>query len=282
MVTYDARPSSFTQLVTTTEWEYMMHGIGGVSGVDVGLSNGSMVPSLDIAGRNIVIADGVCVIKGQMWRCDAPVATPIPAASSQNRIDRLVIRLTRGAATSATVVAPYVITGTPSGTPSPPAITQTPTGIWDIPVCRYTATSAGALSSLVDERVPIHDQWHDMRPLSGGFGTVANEFPPQYRFDAVRGMVDIVGSIMLPGSGVYNGVTFATLPPFYCPSLVTSWPVAQSAGFANTNNTGGFPRSYLGSTGGLQLNGISSAINGTSIRINGSYPLQGIHGLITS
>ena len=92
MATYDARPSSFTQLTTTGEWEAFASAMAGVNGVDVSVGSG-MSPSLDLAGRNAVIADGNVVIKGQLWRCDAPVATPIPVASSQlNRIDRLVIR----------------------------------------------------------------------------------------------------------------------------------------------------------------------------------------------
>lgn len=282
MATYDARPSSFTQLTTTGEWEAFASAMAGVNGVDVSVGSG-MSPSLDLAGRNAVIADGNVVIKGQLWRCDAPVATPIPVASSQNRIDRLVIRYTRGATTSPTVIAPTVITGTPASSPSPPAITQTPTGIWDIPVCRYTATSAGALSGLIDERVPINDSWHDMRPLLNGFvGSVSGEFPPQYRFDSTRGMVDVVGTLNLPSSGSYNGISFAQLLPFYWPLQATSWPVAQTQGPMSTNNTGGMPRSFINAGGGLSFNGLSPSINGSGVRINGSYSLQPFYGLITS
>jgi hypothetical protein len=282
MVVYDARPSAFTQMTTTAEWEYFASAMAGISGIDVSVGSG-MVPSLDTAGRNAVIADGNAIIKGQLWRCDAPVPTPVPAASSQNRIDRLVLRYTRGASTSATVVVPTVITGTPAGTPTPPAITQTPTGIWDVPVCRYTATSAGAISTLVDERIPINDPWHDMRPLLNGFvGSVAGEFPPQYRFDYQSGLVHVIGTLNLPSSGTYNGVSFAQLPPFYSPAVATSWAVAQTQGLMSTNNTGGMPRSYIASSGGLSFNGISPGINGSGVRINGFYPLQAFYNLLTA
>lgn len=151
MVIYDARPSSFTQLVTTSDWEALHSAIGGFSSIDFSAGS-AFASSFDVPGRNIVIADGNIVIKGQLWRCDAPVSTAIPGASAQNRIDRLVLRLNRGASTSATVIQPVVITGTPSGSPVEPPLVQTPTGIWDYPICSWTATSAGALSGLTDER----------------------------------------------------------------------------------------------------------------------------------
>src|SRR5262249_33352318 len=150
MVTYDSRPSPFTQMTTMAEWEYLFSGAGCLTAIDASVGS-AMVPSLDTGGRNIVIADGVIVMKGQLWRCDAPVSTSIAAASAQNRIDRLVIRLNRGASSAPTVVQPVVITGTPSGSPVTPPITQTPTGIWDYPVCHWTSTSAGALTTLVDD-----------------------------------------------------------------------------------------------------------------------------------
>jgi len=117
------------------------------------INGGAFVSSFDVPGRNIVISAGQALIKGQLWRADAPVSTPIPAASAQNRIDRLVLRLNRGATTSPTVVQPVVITGTPSGTPVEPPLVQTTGGLWDLPVCSWTSASTGALSALTDERI---------------------------------------------------------------------------------------------------------------------------------
>lgn len=110
MVIYDARPSSFTQLVTTSDWEALHSAIGGFSSIDFSAGS-AFASSFDVPGRNIVIADGNIVIKGQQWQSDAPVSTAIPGASAQNRIDRLVLRLNRGASTSATVIQPVVIMG---------------------------------------------------------------------------------------------------------------------------------------------------------------------------
>jgi hypothetical protein len=116
MAVYDARPSAFTQLTSTSDWEYMLTAMGGLTGVDASVGN-ALNPSLDTGGRNAVIADGVAVTKGQLWRCDASVNTAIPAASAQNRLDRLVLRLTRGATTAPTVVC-LRYHGTPSGSQS--------------------------------------------------------------------------------------------------------------------------------------------------------------------
>jgi hypothetical protein len=171
MAVYDARPSSFNQLSLTSEWEYLFAAAGVQDGIDGStLGAAAMTPSLDTVGRNAVIAAGNVLIKGQLWRCDASVSTPIPAASAQNRIDRLVARLTRGATTSATVLQPVVITGTPSGSPVEPPLVQTTAGIFDIPICSWTSTSAGALTTLVDERDFIIDYWHTVAlPSTGGF-----------------------------------------------------------------------------------------------------------------
>lgn len=162
MVTYDARPSAFTQIATTGDWEFWYTAAGIEDGVD---GFASFQPSLDIPGRNAVISAGDGIIKGQLWRCDAPVSTPIPGASASNRIDRLTLRLTRTATTSPTVVQPNIITGTPSGSPVEPPLVQTPTGIWDIPICSWTSTSAGALTTLNDERILKSDTVHSMSSL---------------------------------------------------------------------------------------------------------------------
>jgi len=149
MATYDARPSAFTQLSTTADWESFMSSAGIWDGVD---GSGSFTPSLDTPGRNAVIGAGQGIIKGQLWRCDASVSTAIPAASAQNRLDRLVLRLNRGATSSPNVVIPTVITGTPSGSPTLPPLQQTPTGLYDVPISYWTSTSAGAITGLIDQR----------------------------------------------------------------------------------------------------------------------------------
>jgi hypothetical protein len=250
------------------------------NGID-GSVGSAMVPSLDTGGRNAVIADGNVSIKGQLWRCDAPVSTPIPSASAQNRIDRLVIRLTRGATTSATVVAPAVVAGTPAGTPVIPALTQTPTGIWEFPVSHWTATSAGALTGLIDDRRLTNDQWHDMRPLTNSFiGSITNWPPGQYRFSDDCRYVETGGAIQTPPTaGNYNGVTFATLPPAYRPISGTSERIAIPG---NIGGQGGGVAPYiqLGSNGALTIGASSTSLGQSIFSINGRFLLEDSSGFI--
>lgn len=276
MATYDARPSQFTQLTLTSEWEYLFSAGGIPDGIDMTIGS-AMNPSLDTGGRNAVNADGVVVIKGQLWRCDAPVSTPIPAASAQNRIDRLVLRLTRGATTSSTVVTPTVITGTPGSSPTKPPLTQTTTGIWDIPVSSWSSTSAGAITSLLDERLPSKDMWHDLRALSSGFiGTNAGEYPPQYRMNAQR-RVELFGTVQTPPSGSYNGVVWATItnPNYWCnkqANMSVAWPAAGT-----TNGV----RLYNDASGGLYFQNIPGSMNSTLMRFSVGYPAD-VSNLIQS
>lgn len=276
MVIFDARPSSFTQLTSTGDWEYLLTAMGAMTGVD-GSVGSAMTPSLDTGGRNAVIADGVVAIKGQLWRCDAPVNTAIPAASAQNRIDRLVLRLTRGATTSPTVVVATVITGTPSGSPVMPPIVQTTTGIWDVPISSWTSTSAGAITSLVDQRRVTNDPWHDMRPLSAAnwAGTVAGMTPPQYRFSDDLAWVEIAGSVRTDVStGNMNAITFFTMPPNYRPQLnqrILATAVADGSAS---------PTVVVSITGGLSFAFLPASIATTQIGIGGRYILDDQNGFI--
>lgn len=202
MTTYDARPSAFTQLTTTGEWEALLSSLGCLDGIDTNTGN-AMAPSLDVPGRNIVIADGQVVIKGMLWRCDAPVATPIPAASAQNRLDRLVIRLTRGATSSPNVVQPVIITGTPSSSPVLPPYIQNTTDTWDITVANWLSTSAGGTTTLNDERKFNRDRWNNVTPPSGWSGINRYKKLPDRM---------LVVDIQCTHAGASGNVTFMTLP----------------------------------------------------------------------
>jgi len=111
-----------------------------------------LAPSLDAAGRNAVIAPGLALLRGFCYETDAAVSTAIPAPTTQSRIDRLVLRMNRAATDPALFIVPTVITGTPAAKPQEPAFTQTPTGLWDLPIMSWLSASSGALTALDDER----------------------------------------------------------------------------------------------------------------------------------
>jgi hypothetical protein len=261
MVTYDARPSAFTQMTTTGEWEYLMNGMGGISGIDASVGS-AMTPSLDTGGRNAVLADGVVVIKGQMWRCDAPVSIPIPAASAQNRIDRLVARLTRGATTSPTVVQPVVVTGTPSGSPVIPPLTQTTTGIWDIPISHWTSTSAGAITTLIDDRRLVNDTWH-LLPLASGWSAGTNALRYKFR-DGDHVMFD--GSATHAAFGPATSVVGASFPQNYWPTFSQDLPAAFVADAVTGIN--------VASSGPVQARSNNGNSITTTCSPRGMYPLD--------
>lgn len=245
-----------------------------------------MAPSLDTAGRNIVIAAGNAVIKGQLWRTDASVSTPIPAPSASDRLDRLALRYNRSATTSATVVQPTVITGTPGG--GLPPYQQTPTGLWDLPVCHWTSHSSGALDTLIDERKLANDRWHDMRSEFGGLingfsFSGAPEMPPQFRIRDDGTMVEVIGAVSLPGGAApYNNTNFFQFPMGYISPQAASWPVTFTGTWTQPyQNYIGNPRTYIASGGQLQLVGIPYQLNGTVVRIYGAFPVGLANGLKT-
>lgn len=150
----DAYPvPGISAMSTVGQWEEFFHPAMG-SGVIPG-EGSELAPSLDSSGRNIVIQPGGAIVRAFYKPVSAATYTPIPAASSQNRIDRLVLRLNRAASTAAAFIVPTVITGTPGPSPSVPAVTQTSTGLWDLPICHWTSASNGSLTALVDERMKI-------------------------------------------------------------------------------------------------------------------------------
>ncbi|MFG2001677.1 hypothetical protein ACGFNU_21255 [Spirillospora sp. NPDC048911] len=122
-------------------------------------------PSLNSGARTVGFTEGAALVRGFYKPVFAPRSTAVPTASAQNRIDRLVMRLDRSQASDAAAfIVPAVLQGTP-GASTPPALTKviSPTGIWDLSVCRWTSNSNGSLSGLVDERY-----W-----LGGGFTSAA-------------------------------------------------------------------------------------------------------------
>ncbi|TDD37901.1 hypothetical protein E1287_07540 [Actinomadura sp. KC06] len=146
----DAYPTSASVLSTMAQWEGFFTGFSA-DGVLPGVLN-EMVPSLNAGARTAVLGTGAAQIRGFHVDNPSTTATPIPAADAQNRIDRLALRLDRTAVTAADWITPVVIEGTPSANPQIPALTQSTSGNYDIPIARWTAASDGSLSGLVDER----------------------------------------------------------------------------------------------------------------------------------
>lgn len=138
-----------TSITTIGEWENYFRALN-MSGVIRGIGN-ELGGSLNSGARTAVLATGAAMLRGFHKPVTAPTGTAIPAASAQNRVDRLVVRLDRAAGTAANFIKPVVIQGT-SGSSTPPAMQSSDSGQWDLQICRWTSQADGGLSGLVDER----------------------------------------------------------------------------------------------------------------------------------
>jgi hypothetical protein len=134
-----------SQLETASDWEAFFTAVQ-LDGVVSGLT-----PTINSGARTASLGAGSAYLRGYLKPVSSTTAKPVPAASGQDRVDRLVLRLDRDAATAATYIVPTVLTGL-AGTVTPPALTRSPTGDWDLPISRWTSKSDGTLTGLVDER----------------------------------------------------------------------------------------------------------------------------------
>lgn len=134
-----------SQLETASDWEAFFTAVQ-LDGVVSGL-----VPSIQSGARTASVGAGGAYLRGSYKPVTSSTAAAVPPASTQDRRDRLVLRLDRDAATTATYIVPTVLDGTP-GTGTPPALTRGPTGVWDLPIAQWTSRANGSLEGLTDER----------------------------------------------------------------------------------------------------------------------------------
>jgi len=181
----------------------------------------SFVPS--ISGTTLTISAGSCQIKGQLWRADANVSYTMPATDpTYDRIDILTLQLSRTASTSPTVVSPYIQQGVAAATPVPPALSQTPTGLWQIPICQYTAHHGGT----------TYDTLLDIRQFSGR--TVINMTSKYHPSPAntCLGIETDTGNVYVwyPGSAkwVFLGPGANPIDPWKQVNLINGWANAAA------------------------------------------------------
>lgn len=165
------------------------------------------------SGLQVLVRSGSALVRGVMYSNTADVTLAIGANSSgSTRIDRVVLRMNRGAAT----VSLVVIAGTPGGTPVPPAITQTVGGTWDITLAQVrvvTGATTIAPGDVSDERVYLPmkvaycDTSYATPPVDGSMGRLFYDKNP-----AVLGFIATDGTTWSPvvesDSGWVN-LTFA-------------------------------------------------------------------------
>jgi hypothetical protein len=95
---------------------------------------------------------GDAVLRGFMLTSDATENKTIGAPDGQPRKDRVILRLDP----TANAITPEVLAGTPAPSPSPPALTQTSTGVYEISLAVVTVNpgaSAFVSGDIEDTRI---------------------------------------------------------------------------------------------------------------------------------
>jgi hypothetical protein len=136
--------------VQESQWREMARYFRG-TGVLSGFAN-TLEVYADSSGMQVKVKTGEAWIDGFKYKNDLELIVPISMANpTYGRIDRVVLRLDP----SANTLQVAVLTGTPSGSPAVPALTQSLTGTYEISLAKITV-DAGAVTiaagKVTDER----------------------------------------------------------------------------------------------------------------------------------
>lgn len=114
----------------------------------------------DSSGRQVKMAIGAAVLRGYMFYSTAVETITIPANSGAARVDLVVLELNLSAPLVANRILPKVLQGT-SGSSTPPSLTQTDTGIYQIPLATVAVGNGVAVINAGDV-IDVRD-WMDQK-----------------------------------------------------------------------------------------------------------------------
>lgn len=128
----------------TTDIEYgrLFREMAASDGMAGSFGDNTLKVTGDSSGRQVKMATGSAVLRGYMFYSTAIETIPVAAPSAAARVDLVVLELNLSAPTIAERILPKVLPGV-SGSSNPPALTQTDTGIYQIPLATV-AVAAGA------------------------------------------------------------------------------------------------------------------------------------------
>ncbi|MGW0861305.1 tail fiber domain-containing protein [Streptomyces sp. NPDC002611] len=121
-----------SQSVTETDYSRLFREFQS-TGVADSLGSNSFYAYADGTGMNVKVAGGFAIVRGHAIYSTATETLTIAAANTSARVDRVVLRLDP----AANSIALAVKTGT-AGSSSPPALTQTDTGVYEFALARVT------------------------------------------------------------------------------------------------------------------------------------------------
>jgi hypothetical protein len=119
-----------------------LDGILGRDGESHGLN-----PSFSTSNREITFSPGRARVRGNLYESDASIIIDVPVPSGSNqRVDYVVLRYDPTEVVLADRIKLVLVQGSEAASPSPPALTQNHTGVWEWPRIRIGPYGAGAIS----------------------------------------------------------------------------------------------------------------------------------------
>ncbi|QPX61875.1 minor tail protein [Microbacterium phage DannyDe] len=103
----------------------------------------------DSSGRQVKMASGSAILRGYMFYSTAVETIAIAANAGAARVDLIVLELNLSAPTVAERILPKVLQGV-SGSSTPPSVTQTDTGIYQIPLATVAVANGAAVINAGD------------------------------------------------------------------------------------------------------------------------------------
>jgi hypothetical protein len=122
----------------------------------------------DSSGRQVKVKTGRACVRGHWYENTAVETVAIAANASGNpRIDRIVLRLDP----SANSIVLAVVQGTPAGSPSAPALTQTDVGTYELTLARVAVANGASTitaGNVTDERTYVDGIYGNWSPAATG------------------------------------------------------------------------------------------------------------------
>ena len=141
---------------------------------------------------------------------------------------------------------------------------------FNITVGSITATEPG--TGTAQGNPAAAESWHPgSLPGGWGGGMSYKKYPDN--------TVALGGTVTLPGSGSYNGITLFNLPSGYIPPGTKNVPIAAfatSSAYGNNGSSGGLPRVVIASgSGAVSFAGIPASVNSSQVCVDGvRFPLD--------
>ncbi|MEO2133375.1 hypothetical protein [Microbacterium sp.] len=212
-----AYPKALTGM-QDTQWSNFMAAILS----DGAFTAAAFAPSANGSGMTVSLAPGEGIIRGILTGDASAASVTIPAApaAGQSRIDTVVKRLDRS---GTPVIKTVVLSGTASSTtPSAPALTQNPSGVWEWPVADVLVE--GGATSIAAAKVTDRRSLSS-KPVTSYFTRPAAPAPLALGFNRSTGKWEF-----------HDGSTWRELVPAITAADLPTVPIAKGGTGATTSS----------------------------------------------